>query len=285
MEIILGFALSIMVAVIARSLGALSASGAAAAVFVGGIIFGFGGFEWAVLLLVFFISSSILTRLTSKSKLEAGEKYSKGSTRDWGQVLANGGLGAILVGWYYYCSQIPGDIPLDLSDYVVWIAYAGSLSAVAADTWATELGVFSRNQPRLITSGRPVERGTSGAVSLLGSIAAAMGAFTIGIFASLFDPIDLSIKFDSLVIILCVSIGGLCASFFDSYIGATIQGMFYCSICDKETERFPVHTCNSPTKKIRGFSWMNNDWVNFFASLFGMGVSTELWILYTSIIL
>jgi uncharacterized membrane protein len=107
-----------------------------------------------------------------------------------------------------------------------------------------------------------------------------MGALTIGIFASIVFPPRGSIGIGNLVVILCISIGGVCASFVDSLIGATIQVIFYCPTCKKETERFPVHTCNSQTRQLRGLSWMNNDWVNFIASFSGMCLSSGLWILY-----
>jgi len=283
-RIVLGFALSIAAALIARSLKVLNASGAVAAALIGGVIFSCGGFDWAVLLLVFFISSSFLSRLTSKRKLEAGEKFSKDSARDWGQVLANGGLGAILAVFYAYLSGKTGSTQPDISGYSLWVAYAGSLAAVAADTWATELGLFSQSRPMLITTGKPVSRGTSGAVSLAGSIAAGSGAAAIGIFACILFPPVSSINTASLGVILSVSIGGLCASFFDSFLGATIQAMFYCPTCEKETERFPLHTCNSQTLKIRGLYWMNNDWVNFIASFFGMCLSSVLWFVYRTYI-
>jgi hypothetical protein len=42
--------------------------------------------------------------------------------------------------------------------------------------------------------------------------------------------------------------------------------MYYCPSCEKETEREPNHICGTLTKQIRGWKWMNNDWVNLFCS-------------------
>src|SRR5690606_2769225 len=94
------------------------------------------------------------------------EKFSKGHRRDWAQVAANGGLGALLAVAH---ALLPGEA-------WPWMAFAGAMAAVNADTWATELGVLNPTPPRLVTSGKPVERGTSGAVSVGGSLAALAGA-------------------------------------------------------------------------------------------------------------
>ncbi len=96
MQLMIGFFLAILIALLAWRSGSLSASGAWAAALTGGLIFGFGGLPWAILLLTFFISSSALSRAFSKRKASLAEKFSKGSRRDWGQVLANGGLGVLL---------------------------------------------------------------------------------------------------------------------------------------------------------------------------------------------
>ena len=54
----------------------------------------------------------------------------------------------------------------------------------------------------------------------------------------------------------------------DSILGATMQAMYYCPACEKETER-RIHNCGTWTRPMRGFTWLNNDVVNFIATLFG----------------
>jgi len=147
----------------------------------GGLIFGLGGIPWAVLLLTFFISSSLLSRAFAVSKFVLAEKFAKGSRRDYGQVLANGGLGALL-------ALLLALLPLEVWP---WIAFAGAMAAVNADTWATELGVLSASPPRLITNRKVVERGTSGGITLFGNLAALAGAALIGFGAALFTPVSL----------------------------------------------------------------------------------------------
>lgn len=133
-----------------------------------------------------------------------------------------------------------------------------------ADTWATELGVLSRSLPRLITNGKVVERGTSGGISGLGSLAALAGALLIAFLAVILTPPENSLSF-----LLAAGLGGLAGSLFDSLLGATIQAIYYCQVCSKETEQHPYHSCGNATTLIRGKIWMNNDWVNFACSVVG----------------
>lgn len=265
MQIALGITLGGLIAFTAYRLGALSASGAWAAVVIGGLVFGLGGIPWATLLLIFFISSSLLTRANARRKKSLHEKYAKGSRRDHGQVLANGGLAAALAlaSWFFPEREW------------LWIAYAGSMAAVNADTWATELGVLSSTPPRLITSGRVVEKGTSGGVTLIGYLASLAGAGMIGIAAVIFTP-------SSPVggIILIVVCGGLAGATVDSILGATVQGIFSCPRCKKETESHPMHHCGTETIHIRGWRWFTNDLVNWVCSLVGVLVAVGMWQLF-----
>ncbi len=265
MQLLIGTLSAILIAIAAWRAGALSASGALGATITGGLIFGLGGLPWAILLLTFFISSSALSRAFSQRKAGLADKFSKGNRRDWGQVLANGGLGALLAVVY---SITQGDW--------LWLAYAGAMAAVNADTWSTELGVLSPILPRLITSGEKVERGTSGGITLSGTLAALGGAGLVGVMAVLFKP-GLGWSVNLAVIV----VAGLLGSSFDSALGASVQAIYCCPTCQKETERHPLHTCGAPTSLVRGYALINNDVVNFACSLMGAILAAAAWLLLT----
>jgi uncharacterized protein (TIGR00297 family) len=266
MLFVLGFIFGITIAIIAWRLGSLTSSGAWAAALTGGLIFGLGGLPWAALLLTFFITSSGLSRTFRNQKKLVSEKFSKGSRRDWGQVLANGGLGTALV--------ILTALKVSESGFEgwSWIAYTGAMAAVNADTWATELGILNPTRPRLITTREKVEPGTSGAVSLYGTLASLAGSALIGLVAAAFLRPGGAIS-----IVLTATTGGVVGSLFDSLLGATIQAIYYCPLCHKETERHPLHTCGTSTSQRRGWYWLNNDLVNFLASVVGAGSALGVW--------
>ena len=210
----------------------------------------------------------IFSRLFRQRKRKLNEKFSKGDERDAAQVFANGGIAGLFLivysiqpGWSW-----------------AWAACAGALAAANADTWATELGVLSRRAPRLITTGQSVERGSSGGISLTGTLAASGGALLIGLLAVLFWPTSLSFG-NTLLIILLIGLGGLAGSLADSLLGATWQAIYTCPSCNKETERHPLHTCGTPTTQIRGLSWLNNDWVNTACTIVGALLSGLLLLL------
>jgi len=259
MQLLLGFLLAALIGILAWRAKSLSSSGAWAAALTGGLIFGLGGWSWAILLLTFFISSSSLSKAFACRKIAVSEKFSKGSQRDWAQVLANGGLGASLAILHAISPEQPW----------IWVAFAGAMAAVNADTWATELGVLNPSPPRLITNGNVVERGASGAISPLGILAALGGSALIGIMAALFSIRMFPMGKNPLAVLAAAIIGGLAGTTFDSLLGATVQAIYYCPTCQKESERHPVHLCGTPTVPLRGWGWLNNDWVNFLASLAG----------------
>jgi hypothetical protein len=147
MQIVLGILLASAIAYASYWLGALNRSGGVAAMLCGTLIFGLGGLPWAVLLLIFFITSSSLSRVFAGRKKPLSERFSKSSQRDSGQVLANGGLGTLLV-------LIHAILP---HQSWPWIAFAGAMAAVTADTWATDLGVLSPVPARLVRRG-PIDR-------------------------------------------------------------------------------------------------------------------------------
>jgi uncharacterized protein (TIGR00297 family) len=230
--------------------------------FVGTLTFGFGGWWWGVLLGVFFVSSSLLSHFKEDEKKAVAEKFDKGHERDFMQAFANGGLGALLaVG--------NGLLPSPL-----WfVVFVGVMATVTADTWATELGTLARQPPRLITTGKRVATGTSGGVSGMGTLVSLAGGLVIGLSAGIFY-----LSTSLFTVVLIAGISGLIGSLTDSLLGATIQQIYICEVCGKETEKRVHH--NQKTQPLRGWSWLTNDLVNLLASIVGGGVALGLWFVF-----
>ncbi len=260
MQIAIGFILAIIVTYLAYRAHSLNKSGVFAAAFVGTIIFGIGGWRWAILLLTFFITSSGLSRAFNKRKEGLSEKFSKGHERDVGQVFGNGGVATLFAALHAFYPE----------SIIPWVGFAASLAAVNADTWATEFGVLNPTPPYLITDlKRRVEKGTSGGISLWGTGAALLGSSVIALLSVLLSPSNtLNTNY-----FLLITAAGLAGSLFDSLLGATVQAMYYCPTDKKETEKHPFHTCGTETIHIRGWKWLNNDWINFACGAFGVVIA------------
>jgi len=152
-----------------------------------------------------------------------------------------------------------------------WLGFAAALAAVNADTWATELGVLNPHPPRMINNLRKVvEKGTSGGISLVGTLASLAGSALIALLAVLLSPTPITNYY------LLLTLAGLAGSLFDSLLGATVQAIYFCPKDQKETERHPLHTCGAETVQIRGWKWLTNDWVNFGCG--AMGAVVALWL-------
>ena len=293
-RLLIGLAASALIGAFALWRGSLTRSGALGAVIIGTTIFGFGGWAAGLTLIAFFASSSLLSHFKENNarKQRAAEMFEKGGQRDIWQVLANGGAAAMFavvdaivesfVDQRFPCGQIARDCVIFPS---IWqIALFGALATVTADTWATELGVLSRSKPMSITTFKLVEPGTSGGISLLGVLSALIGASFIAILFGLrsgemmMGGLDIGNLGFVLRIVFTAISGGLLGSLFDSFLGATVQAMYYSDARQKETEK-AIERDGTPNHHLRGWKWMNNDWVNFISSLFGAFVSALLAIL------
>jgi uncharacterized protein (TIGR00297 family) len=273
-ELVGGFALSLAIGLAGYWRGALKGSGVVGAVVTGTLIFGLGGWEWGTLLIAFFVSSSALSFYHAKDKEGLAEKFAKGHRRDLSQALANGGAAAASAVLSQLLLLVEGG-----GEGVWFAACAGAMAAVNADTWATELGVLSSHPPRLITTGRQVEVGASGGVTWLGTAASLGGSAFIGLLGGLAVLILGQGWVAAGVLLLVAVAGGMAGSLFDSFLGATIQAIYWCDACQKETER-KIHRCGTQTRLLRGWPWLGNDLVNFFASALGALVAAGIgWVL------
>ena len=238
------------VAALAFRRGALSSSGAIAATAVGAVIFVGGGAWWFGALGAFFVTSTLLGRVGAAHKARTKREFSKGDTRDAWQVLANGGMAAVAA------------LLMIVAPDARWLyAFVGALATANGDTWATELGILSRGEPRSIVTLLRVPRGTSGAVSALGMGATIAGAFLVALVAAPASGRPLRV-------LVVGTVAGVFGALVDSLAGATVQESFWCAGCARACES-PQHSCGAVAERRRGAIGFGNDMVNFVATLAG----------------
>jgi uncharacterized protein (TIGR00297 family) len=255
-QFFLGESLALGITFVALVARALDMSGAIAAFLIGTFVFGIGGWLFALPLLFFFITSSILSRLPQRSGKLAHEIMAKGACRDAGQVLANGLLPALVVIGSLFINQ-----------ETAFLLYLGGLAAAIADTWATEIGLAFGTNPRSIVTGKPVAPGTSGGITLAGVLGALAGAALVA-FAGWWSYAAFEGRAMTWLPFVAVAVAGVMAQFSDSLLGATVQRKNRCMVCEKLTER-ETH-CGQLTRYESGLSWLDNDVVNLACGLSGI---------------
>lgn len=245
-----GIVLGTLIAVLSIKLRFLTSNGAAATLLLAVFIFGFGGWKWTLPVFMFFVVSSLLSHLRSSKNKKVDLLFEKSGARDYLQVFSNGGIGSILaVINYFYPSEI------------LYIMYSASVAGVCADTWGTEIGTMFRAATYNILNMKKVNQGTSGGVSVAGTLGSVAGACFIA-FISVFW-----INTDYITYLLIIVFSGTAAALVDSISGAAFQGSYKCNVCGAVTEK-RIH-CSEHTVLIKGFGWLNNDLVNVAAALSG----------------
>ncbi len=211
-----GFGSAAVISAIAYRVRALSPSGVLAASAVGGATVCGAGFRGGAALVTFFASATLLGRLPGSRRLE----QQRGNERDAVQVLANGGVAAILA-LISAASVRPS----------ILVGFGGAIAAATADTWATEIGSRSRQHPRSVATLRPVARGTSGGATWAGLAASATGAATIAGVVATGSSRRNGVARNH---IIAVTLGGFTGALADSLLGATVQEVRFCDACRQE---------------------------------------------------
>jgi uncharacterized protein (TIGR00297 family) len=228
----------------------LNYNGTIAVFVLAAIIFGFGGWKWTIPILAFFLLSSLISKVKKQNNGNFKSYIDKTGKRDHIQVIANGGLGGILVILNYF-------FPSELFYFV----FVSSVAAVCSDTWSTEIGTFSQAVTLNILTFKIVQQGISGGISLIGTLGGILGAAAIAL-SSIFW-----ISAKHLNYIFFIIFAGIIGNLFDSIIGASIQAKYKCDVCSKITEK--IYHCSKKASLIKGIKWINNDMVNFATAIIG----------------
>ncbi|HEX5720618.1 MAG TPA: DUF92 domain-containing protein [Thermoanaerobaculia bacterium] len=181
-------------------------SGVAAGFLVGFLIYFFLDWEGYMLLLAFFVIGSGCTKFGYKTKAAHKIAQEGGGRRGARHALANAGVATA-------CALFAA-----VTDHPVLfgLAFAGAFATAAADTASSEIGQVIGRRTFLLTTFRPVPRGTEGAVSLEGTLAGVIASLVI---AALGAAVGLYPWIGVLPIVLAAFIG----TTFESLVGAALE--------------------------------------------------------------
>ncbi|MEM0140220.1 MAG: DUF92 domain-containing protein [Ferroplasma sp.] len=181
--------------------------GTIAALIVGVIVVILGSIFWLILMLIFAISAQIATKYRIKEK--SAKKLQEGVN---GERHASNVIYAALIGIAIAILNA-----VKLHNYPYFLIFGVSFASVNADTFASEIGVFDQNV-HFITNLRKTTPGVNGGISLLGEIAAVLGALIIGISYAV-----LKIHSFSIISIGVITLLGFMGCQLDSVLGALFE--------------------------------------------------------------
>jgi len=256
MDIVYGFILSLVISVIAYKKQSLSLSGFICALIVGTLMYYMGTYVVFSILIMFFISSSLLTKFKEKRHNQKGRTYK--------QVLANASAALIFSLMYFLTKQTN-------TTYLVVACVA--IAASNADTWASEIGKLSKKKTVSMVSFKTIDQGESGGISLLGIIVSLLGSVYIAIFSMILLTISDGYHLNIFIYSSIIAIAGFLGSIVDSYLGILIQEKYKQYNHDKIYEKVENRKNYILTS---GIKYIDNDMVNLISTLF---ISTLVYIL------
>ena len=225
----------------------LTPAGLVHAWILGVLLWGTLGWPGYLVMMVYFLVGSGVTRIGMAEKEAAGiaEKRSgaRGPENVWGSALT----GTICAIAAYALTQTQTQtqlIPLLL------LGYVASISTKLSDTCASEVGKAYGKRTFLITTLQAVDRGTEGAVSLEGTLAGIVASIAIALAGWAVGLIDAT------GIGICI-VAAFVATNLESVIGATLQNQF---------------------------DWLTNELVNILNTLIGAGVAIAVAFLLQTLI-
>lgn len=252
-------------------------------------------YRFGVLLIVFYFSSSKLTKLKEDVKAKLEDDYQAGGQRGVVQVFSCSLLAMAVCSAYYlllgedsnlsFSSAPSGDTidlpyfgPLDRGYIAMQLtaAYVAHFATANGDTWASEVGILSPSRPRLVTSLflKEVPPGTNGGMSLMGTAASAAGGAAIGLaywIMSFLYPGEAS----QLPMVGYGLLCGLLGSFVDSLLGALLQASVY-STAKQRIVKVSAAAADPTTKLICGVDLLSNEAVNVLSIAITMLLSLLL---------
>lgn len=245
------------IACLAVGLRSLTVSGGICGMILFYLVAFFGrGFVPVLSISVLFAITAAVSLITQKAAGGRVDGNPVKSTRSGKQLAAVGMAAAICIIVYYFTGW---DILL--------LFYYLAITEQFADTMASDIGRLTRGKNIDIVRFKPVEKGISGGVSLLGTACALFSCLLLLAIPLLCGDITPAAFF-------AVAAIAFAGTLIDSVLGSLFQALYECGVCGKITEN-RVH-CDCRARLVKGFKWMDNTAVNLFTSFATCALGTLL---------
>ncbi|MCU0537280.1 MAG: TIGR00297 family protein [Hydrococcus sp. Prado102] len=176
--------------------------------FLGVTIWGILGWQGYAIVMFYFLVGSGLTFVGMAQKEAEGIAEARSGARGPGNLWSSALTGTICAIALLFVDEPWRELLI--------IGFVASFTTKLSDTTATEIGKAYGKSTFLITSLKPVPRGTEGAISLEGTLAGIVASIAIAFFAWGIGLIDL-------VDVIWCAIAAFVATGIESLIGATIE--------------------------------------------------------------
>ncbi len=203
---LIGAAINAALAGAAYAARSVNRSGVVAGWVLGTAIYTFLDWRGFLLLGAFFVIGSAATKLGYRRKAAAKLAQEEGGRRGARHALANVTVAAV-------CALFAAVTPHPV---LFALAFAGAFATAASDTASSEIGQLLGRRTFLITTLRPVPRGTQGAVSVEGTlagVAASLAIAALGAAVGLYPPVG----------VVPVVVAAFAGTTLESVVGATIE--------------------------------------------------------------
>lgn len=205
-RLLAGAAVNLVLAVAALAIRGVNRSGAVAGFLLGTAIFAFLGWRGYLLLFGFFVLGTAFTQLGYRKKAAQRLAQEEGGRRGARHALANAGVATV-------CAVLAAttEMPVFFA-----VAFAAAFATAAADTAGSELGQLWGRRTFLVTTLKPVPKGTEGAVSLEGTLAGVVSA-------ALLAAVGAAVGLYPWVLAVAVTAAAVLGSLLESFAGALLD--------------------------------------------------------------
>lgn len=208
-----------------------------------------GNYLPIVFVALMFTFASAISIISKKMNNSNEKKKDTNDGRTGRQVMAVGSVAVASLILYYWTKQ-----------YIFCLLYYVCITEQFADSVSSDIGCLTKGKTIDILRWKPIQKGISGGISLLGTILAFLSSFLL-LLIPLFSK---NVEMD-LVCYIGASLIAFIGTIVDSILGSLLQACYRCFSCGELTE--VDNHCDNPTTLIKGFKTVKNYTVNFITSI------------------